>query len=85
MGGFSKVLRHDSVAILRERRKNEPITSKYACTCTLYVVTCTQSTCYVYVYVLVLILNVCVHHKDVVYALMHMYMYIDIREHILDD
>ena len=28
MGGFSKVLRHDSIAILRERRKNEPIQSK---------------------------------------------------------
>ncbi|XP_003383494.1 PREDICTED: phosphatase and actin regulator 4B-like [Amphimedon queenslandica] len=30
MGGFSKVLRHDSVAILRERRKNEPITTQTA-------------------------------------------------------
>ena len=28
VGGFIKVLRHDSIAILRERRKNEPIPTK---------------------------------------------------------
>ena len=42
VGGFSKVLRHDSIAILRERRKNEPITSK-AAACTyvhMYICTC---------------------------------------------
>ena len=27
VGGFCKVLRHDSIAMFRERRKNEPIQS----------------------------------------------------------